>query len=185
MSIINEALKKAQEDNRQQADAAGQEAAQQASAPSDAKAYSSPSARRHNLKLSTEIKRVVPALIILIVIAAVLFYSKGFFRSVSPAANLLLAPVHMVKTAFPPATASPAQEETQQAAAVTPVFQDTLDFPILRLSGIVYDNERPYAIVNNRVVSKGDTIDGATLIEVRQESVMFVFNDKEFEVRSR
>ncbi|MBI4335335.1 MAG: general secretion pathway protein GspB [Candidatus Omnitrophica bacterium] len=55
--------------------------------------------------------------------------------------------------------------------------------PKLRLNGIVYDSQRPYAIVNNKVLSKGDMIEGACLVEINPESVKFKFEDREIELR--
>lgn len=58
-------------------------------------------------------------------------------------------------------------------------------FPVLNLNGIVYDEERPYAIINNRVLLKGDTIEGATLIEINRDNVKFMFNDKEIVLNAK
>lgn len=51
--------------------------------------------------------------------------------------------------------------------------------PMLSLNGIVYDQDRPYAIVNNKVLLEGDTLEGATLTEINQDNVKFTFKGKE------
>ena len=159
MSIINEALKKAQETNRQQqANAAGR-----VSEPSEdillkTKISQLPAAPRRNLKLPARVKWFAPVLIAVVIIAIGQVFFKNFFRTTP--------------------SSSP-------SAAPAPISQNAQDLPALKLNGIVYDNERPYAIVNNKVLSKGDMIDGAKLIEINRESVKFVFNDEEFEISSK
>jgi hypothetical protein len=71
-----------------------------------------------------------------------------------------------------------------------PIPAETADLPQesllpqLALSGIVYDVEKPYAIVNNKVLVQGDKIDGAVVVEISRDRVKFVFQDEEFEISS-
>lgn len=55
--------------------------------------------------------------------------------------------------------------------------------PKLTLNGIVYDAKKPYAIVNNKILLKGESIEGAILVEINEDNVKFVFKGREFEVR--
>jgi hypothetical protein len=103
------------------------------------------------------------SLTVVIVTAGTLFFFKDFFMEKTGQA---FVPAPRAAASFIPAAWEPKA-------------------PNLNLNGIVYDNERPYAIVNNKVMLKGDTIEGAALIEIKQDSVKFVFNDKEFELRSK
>lgn len=57
--------------------------------------------------------------------------------------------------------------------------------PMLNLNGIVYDEERPYAIINNKVLLRGDTIEGATLIEINRDNVKFMFDGKEIVLNAK
>ncbi len=43
--------------------------------------------------------------------------------------------------------------------------------PVYNLSGIVYNDQRPLAIINNRTVSVGDKINGATVVEILKKEV--------------
>ena len=43
----------------------------------------------------------------------------------------------------------------------------------LTLSGIIWDRKKPLAIINDRVVSVGDTVKGATILEVLKDMVVF------------
>jgi len=48
------------------------------------------------------------------------------------------------------------------------------------LSGILYDQEKPLAIINERIVSEGASINGAKLVEVKLNSVKLSLKGKEF-----
>ncbi len=165
MSIINEALKKAQEANKQRVNVAADQVPEpSAGAPSNTQVSSLPAVSRQGFKRPAKIRRFLPVLMVVVIISGTLLFFKSFFKKVSKV--------------------EPIKEETRQASAPVSPSKNAPDLPTLNLSGIVYDNERPYAIVNNKVLSKGDMIEGATLIEINRASVKFVFNDKEFELSS-
>lgn len=181
MSIINEALKKAQETNKQRLNAAADQGAESgAGALSNTQVPPLPAAPRKDFKWSARARWFLPVLTAVIIISGILVFFKSSFRKASPAANLMPA-----SPSSTPAKAEPIKEETRQAPAPVSLPKTAPDFPNLKLSGIVYDNERPYAIVNDKVLSKGDMVEGATLIEINRESVKFIFNDKELELSSR
>jgi type II secretory pathway component PulC len=48
--------------------------------------------------------------------------------------------------------------------------------PEWKLGGILYDENSPSAIVNKKIISKGDTIDGATVVEINESSVTLESN---------
>ncbi|MFH1857053.1 MAG: hypothetical protein ABH836_07535 [Candidatus Omnitrophota bacterium] len=50
--------------------------------------------------------------------------------------------------------------------------------PLFRLSGIVYDEMIPLAVVNDSVVKKGEIIDGAKVAEITDDSVILHYNGK-------
>lgn len=53
----------------------------------------------------------------------------------------------------------------------------------LLLEGIIYDkNNISYAIVNGRVVKKGDRIADAEVLEIEETKVIFVKNGRKFEL---
>lgn len=55
--------------------------------------------------------------------------------------------------------------------------------PSLVLNGIFYDSEKPYAIVNDKVLVKGDVIEGATLMRIGRNTVQFTFGEEQFEIK--
>lgn len=50
------------------------------------------------------------------------------------------------------------------------------------LNGIVYDAEDSWAIVNNKVVRIGDTLDGAKVVSIAPRKVVLLFKDERFDL---
>ena len=55
--------------------------------------------------------------------------------------------------------------------------------PSFNLSGIVYDQDRPLAIINNRVVEQGALISGAELMEIQPNYVKLLHQEKEITLK--
>lgn len=51
------------------------------------------------------------------------------------------------------------------------------------LSGIVWDERMPVAIINQKLTKSGDGIDGCRVVEIRRSSVTIVCDDKPFELQ--
>ncbi|MFH1045988.1 MAG: hypothetical protein V1727_03390 [Candidatus Omnitrophota bacterium] len=89
-------------------------------------------------------------------------------------------------------TRAPAQ---QQALHRVPLAQNVLnlrkidfEFPTVdsanfQLSGIVYDQKRPLAIINSRIVGEGNLVDGARLLEIQPNFVKLSYKDAEFNLK--
>ncbi len=58
-----------------------------------------------------------------------------------------------------------------------------LDSSGFRLSGVLYDNQRSLAIINDRVVEEGALINGAKLLEIQLNSVKLSLNGEEFTLK--
>lgn len=81
---------------------------------------------------------------------------------------------------------TPSQEIPNSVPIVSaPKSSEGSFLPTFTLNGIVYDEVRPYAIVNNKVLLKGDLIEGAKLVEINRDSVKLIFNDKEIELTAK
>jgi len=57
--------------------------------------------------------------------------------------------------------------------------------PTLRLGGIFKDSSGSEAIINNRIYRVGDTVEGAKLIKISDETVTIELNGETRELRSR
>lgn len=53
----------------------------------------------------------------------------------------------------------------------------------LILKGIIWDEEKPFAIINEVVVNKGDKIEGNTVIEIKRDSVILSNGLKKFTLK--
>jgi len=58
-----------------------------------------------------------------------------------------------------------------------------LNLSDFRLSGILYDKQKPLAIINERIVGKGALIKGAKLLEIQPNYVRFSLKGKEFKLK--
>lgn len=52
-----------------------------------------------------------------------------------------------------------------------------------RLSGILYDNQKPMAIINNRIVEEGALINGAQLLEIQPNYVRLSLKGEELQLK--
>lgn len=51
-----------------------------------------------------------------------------------------------------------------------------------KLNGIIYDEENSWAIINNKVVRVGDTLDGAKIISIAPRKVTLLFKNERFDL---
>ena len=71
------------------------------------------------------------------------------------------------------------KEQNKTAAPVEPVAPvEKFVLPALVLSGIVWDTERPQAIINAQVVNINDVILGAKIVAISRNGVDIVFKGK-------
>jgi HD-like signal output (HDOD) protein len=90
-------------------------------------------------------------------------------EATAPAATALI-------TTVPEATAAIAIAPAATATNVPPSVAPEPKRPAFRLSGIIYANARPSAIVNGRTVYLGDEVDGATVTAIGRTTVTLQIN---------
>ncbi len=56
--------------------------------------------------------------------------------------------------------------------------------PILSIQGVVWNTENPQAIINDSVVSLGDKISGAHIVDISKEGVQILYQDTLFFVKT-
>ena len=56
-------------------------------------------------------------------------------------------------------------------------------FKGLILDGIMWDKEKPLAIINGRIVKIGDTVSGNTVVDIKQDKVILNDGVADFELR--
>lgn len=73
-----------------------------------------------------------------------------------------------------------AQKEPAPKEPVKPILHHKPISPRLILNGIIFGEGEPFAVINNFVMKKGDSIDGLTLSEIYQDRVKVLYKEKEF-----
>jgi len=168
MSIINEALKKVQEIRKESPakDTVGPAGKVETKLPMPAM----PADKKAVIKVTG---------IIIASIAAVILLKN----------SNMLSPKKTVPRVPPPQTAqekpAPATPGAWNFNVAPPGASQEDALPTLVLNGIVYDDQRPYAIVNNKVLLKGEEIEGAALVEISKDRVKFLFKGREIELNAR
>lgn len=67
----------------------------------------------------------------------------------------------------------------EKSAALPPVVQLKKKTPVYYLSGIIWNDEKPSAIINDSVVRVGSVIDAATVKSIAQDRVILNSDDKD------
>ncbi|MBU4334593.1 MAG: hypothetical protein KKD07_09145, partial [Candidatus Omnitrophica bacterium] len=74
--------------------------------------------------------------------------------------------------------------EAKKAAETKPVFvkpqpiEVVPEPPQMIISGLVWNSDRPQAIVNNKVIDVGDTIETVQIVAIRKEGIEIEFQGK-------
>ena len=55
--------------------------------------------------------------------------------------------------------------------------------PIFQVNGLVWDTERPQAILDSQVINVGDTIKGCTVMDIDKNGILLNFQDRTFTVQ--
>ncbi|MCM8758654.1 MAG: SPOR domain-containing protein [Candidatus Omnitrophica bacterium] len=75
------------------------------------------------------------------------------------------------------------EARVQSGASSEPVSilrQDYVEIPDFRISGIVYDKEKPMVVIDNEVKAENDTKDGYTIKKILADRVILKRDNKEF-----
>ena len=76
------------------------------------------------------------------------------------------------------------EEAPSKEAASKPIIEQpkvvVVTPPNLSVTGIVWNSNRPQAIINNQVVGVGDTIAEVTIVNITRNGVGFEYNGKRF-----
>lgn len=102
-------------------------------------------------------------------------------RAITPAQIITRKPVQYsagsLKDPFKPNIAMERPSGITDNAALEQV---NVPPPNLVIQGIIWDSNFNQAIVNNKVVKAGDTIDGAKILTINKDSIEVFFNNRKF-----
>jgi type II secretory pathway component PulC len=164
MSIIYNALKKIQKSNPQ-------------NLPGDSK---------KNLK-SHRLAYVISILMILagFYIAKLVF--DNFTRKIEAKQTRIVKPADS-QSASVSVESKPAVEErvasVSEGSVTRPAISEKRSLPSLTLNGILFDEEQPCALINNRIAKEGDDIGGAKVIRILSDEVVLEFEGKTIRLRT-
>lgn len=136
--------------------------------------------------------RLALYLLLAVVIGVALFFGWRFF---SPAVKSAIAPVKE-EAILPPAATPPAEEavsvKEEPAAVLEPSSsplpaepeEEIEPLPSFISSGVFFSEGEAFALVNNRIVKEGDTIEGAKVLKITLEGIMLDYNGSPIEISS-
>lgn len=73
----------------------------------------------------------------------------------------------------------PFQDEKREIIE-EPVQVETKPLPSLQIEGVVWGGSLPQAIINNRVMRVGDTVEGARITDINQSGVTVFFENRQY-----
>ena len=186
MSIINEALKKANQEKTS------------LTAPSQQKALyfefagSAPAAGAEHRSFNWGPLFI---LLVLLLIAGPLiapFFSRPVttkHSQTSPKPNALSNNIVVREPSNPPALMGATSR--QFTLEETPLFKSSRDSsasfssaPMLQLAGIVYSKSESYCLVNNKILTVGDSVRGAKIVKITDDEVLLDFNGQRITLRT-
>lgn len=159
MSIIYDALKKVE-----------------ASISSRDSLVTKPDKKERKSKLKNYLPRtkMVRGLLYILVICLGFFIANIFFGVISKPSIIGKSQLPVIqKEALP--TLIP-KEETLLDTSL-PVSTERRAAPLLVLNGVFFSENEGYALINNRIVKKGDVIDGAVVMQINLDGVECKFED--------
>jgi hypothetical protein len=184
MSIINEALKKAREEKQKREEKSEE--------------FLSTYPKSQELKKETFLKRNLIAggfllgilCIIAITISLTSIRKIGLLRK----EGLIHPRISREGEKTISSVDSPPQITKTEEPALSPKKEDLwtgtgrksgreVPLPLLSLEGIVWDEKKPLALINNKVLGEGEIIKEAKIVKINKKEVKLIFQGREFILR--
>ncbi len=199
MSIISEALKKAEEKRRvaQEFDIAFsarespllEKALEQEPFLKDIPGpFEKKVERRTHVSTIAVVGGLMAGLVALTLFVTMVVFFRPMPRSIQPRRpETAYAPSRQQEAVYPaqpetaPFAATPRQEK--EAAQLPPSFDPHMKSPVaapeLSLSGIMGYGKECYAVINNKMVGEGDTVADARVVKINKNNVVVMYSDTE------
>jgi len=197
VSIIQEALKKAERHIKDTGQSAPAPSVPQDDAPRSTLSGTSGADPAKKAPAAHGDPKV--AAILLVVLAVTTFVAaRHLFPAKSVPAAKAAAAVQIARPA--PDDDSAAGEKARKPAAVVPKSQEPIILPSLVfqppeekkpaaakfvLNGIMYLEGNPRAIINDSMVEPGDMVDGAKVLKIERRNVVLQYNDSEITIEMK
>lgn len=72
----------------------------------------------------------------------------------------------------------PSSQETSSSPEVSEPGE--FDYSSLAVSGLMWGTDKPKAIINDEIVGIGSVVNGATIVKIDANGILFEYNDKQF-----
>lgn len=72
----------------------------------------------------------------------------------------------------------------EQKVSTVPSQEVSVSPPTLTVQGIIWGGRLPQAIINNKVVKIGDTIEGAQIMDIKKKGIVVSFKNREYNLSS-
>ncbi|MBL7081269.1 MAG: hypothetical protein ISS44_01700 [Candidatus Omnitrophica bacterium] len=76
------------------------------------------------------------------------------------------------------------EEEAEKEEEKRDVSYSSSSLPSLALKGVIWQGPIPLVIINDQVLKKGDTIKGATIVKIDEDSVTLIYQNRPFRLLS-
>ncbi|MDD5347544.1 MAG: hypothetical protein PHT59_02915 [Candidatus Omnitrophica bacterium] len=103
------------------------------------------------------------------------FFMPGKTVAGKPAAKSFLPPLIKVVSDKPGSGSSVSTDEQKPLLTIK---KHTQSAGTLTLSGIYFEGDKGYCIINDKILDEGSTIDGATVTKIGTDAVELMLNDK-------
>ena len=106
-------------------------------------------------------------------------------RENAPGPELILRPnVDYDAQDFRDPFSEPLPDAKKSAQVVEKAEPVTEKPPVLTIQGLIWGGEISQAIVNNKVLKEGDSIEGAKVVSIRKNGITILYQGKEYEIAS-
>lgn len=129
------------------------------------------------------------AVIFIVVLANSIIKVRAKLRPAAATSAVAPQPAEPKVAAQAAAAQQPQEEEYNLSLSRCPfsgkayAAKDTAAITNLRLTGIVWDDKKPQALINSRVVQEGDSIGDFTVVKISSDKVTLAKGDKYFELK--
>lgn len=76
------------------------------------------------------------------------------------------------------------EEESAEPGKIEEISEETYALSPLTVQGIIWGGRFPQAIVNNKVLKIGDTIEGALVIDIKKDEITLLYKGKQYKLSS-
>jgi hypothetical protein len=172
MSIISDALKKVSEQRRNAARLRDEDLK---------RIFISDTKRIKSKKTRWSVLSSVGTILIVGFAIAAFLYNAQFSPPAIYSAIPSLRPAPALES---PPRVTPAKEAPKRMVSSAPIESvETELLPVFTLNGIIEGGGESLAMINNNILRKGDFFQGAQIIDIAQNSVTLLYQDKEITLR--